>query len=201
MDVVSLLTVVLIVALALFAIIKLGGLSGGRCQNICPKLQEKSRDLWKEHGDLTREFARRYLADDPRAPAILDRLMHNQEKIGDFVEDLAPGSGGNLTALLREHIAGAGAILADLKGCRDATSSIAAWRDNGRRLSRALSRALALPYDAVAQMMERHLDTTLNMVTLHIQGRHLAEKEAVREVMEHLQMMADAMVSKSKCMC
>lgn len=202
MDPAAVLLTVVLVALLLFAMISIFGRPKKACDQVCPRLREASRRLWKDHGDLTREFARRYLANDPSASGYLDALMKNQEEIGDFIEqELAPGSGRRITALLKEHIAGAGEILADISHGHDYSQSVDRWRANGAQVADRLSRALGLPKRDLQDMMTKHLDTTLTMVSQHVAKHHVAEKDAVDAVMHHLEAMADAMVSKARCMC
>jgi hypothetical protein len=74
-------------------------------------LKQEMRALWTDHVVWTRSYIVAALADQPDAKAAENRLMRNQEDIGNAVGNIygAP-AGRQLTTLLKEHIT----IAADL---------------------------------------------------------------------------------------
>jgi hypothetical protein len=169
---------------------------------MCPKAMMESRNLWRDHGELTRLFIVKYLNDMPGQDNILDKLMQNQEDIGRFIAKTSSEERGEqITGLLKEHINQAAVILKDAKNNEDIKEDMAKWKSNGEEIANAMASALGLSENKLQAMMNTHLDTTLDEAVCHIKKDHSGEQEAYRKVMEHLQMMADYLVSNVKCKC
>src|SRR3954466_9448429 len=78
-------------------------------------LKTNFRKLWADHGIYTRLYIIAYLTSNPDVSVIAERLMRNQEDLGNAVSQvLGNRVGDQLTILLKEHITGAVKILTDL---------------------------------------------------------------------------------------
>ena len=63
------------------------------------------RKLWTDHVVWTRDYIVAAIGDQPDAQAAANRLMKNQEDIGNAVAtDYGAAAGQQLTMLLKEHI-------------------------------------------------------------------------------------------------
>ena len=79
-------------------------------------VHDTMRQLWEEHVLWTRLFIVSAVFDSPDLPATTDRLLRNQDDIGNaFKSFFGSSAGDRLTALLRQHILQAAAIIADAK--------------------------------------------------------------------------------------
>jgi hypothetical protein len=125
------------------------------------------------------------------------RLLHNQEDIGNAIKPYYGRRAGNrLTALLKEHIAGAVELLQAAKAGDDAKFATAkqAWYRNGRRIARFLSNANPrfLPFAATNRLMKGHLDQTLDEAAHRLGGDFAADIRDYDRIHRHILMMADA---------
>src|SRR5918995_863408 len=69
------------------------------------KLVLALRDLWVDHTDWTRMYIVSFLADLPDTDVVAQRLLKNQEDIGDAIKPFYGEDAGNkLTDLLNGHI-------------------------------------------------------------------------------------------------
>src|SRR5215210_8895438 len=74
--------------------------------------QDAMRKLWEDHVTWTRLAIISFAHDLPDLPATQDRLLRNQADIGNAIKPYYGRAAGNeLTALLKEHITGAVALL------------------------------------------------------------------------------------------
>src|SRR5262245_65524942 len=70
------------------------------------QLHQDMRKLWTEHTVWTRDYIVAAVDDRPDAQAAANRLMKNQEDIGNAVAAYyGQGAGQQLTSLLKQHIA------------------------------------------------------------------------------------------------
>src|SRR5262245_26871053 len=93
---------------------------GGNCKLDCDgnkqltllQLQDSMRALWTDHVAFTRFFIIESVAELPGASATAERLLRNQDDIGDAIKPFYGDAAGEmLSKLLREHIVGAVAVL------------------------------------------------------------------------------------------
>jgi hypothetical protein len=99
-------------------------------------------------------------------PVAVDRLLRNQDDIGDAIKPFyGDAAGAELSRLLREHITGAADLLAAAKaGDADAVAeATAAWYANGDAIATFLATANPRNWDLdeMKAMMRDHLDLTL----------------------------------------
>jgi hypothetical protein len=155
------------------------------------------RKLWEDHITWTRLAIVSFAADLPDFDLTAARLLRNQEDIGNAIKPYYGRRAGNrLTALLKEHIAGAVELLKAAKAGDDAGFATAktAWYANGREIARFLSRANPrfLPFRSVLRLMRGHLDQTLDEAAHRLNGDFAADIRDYERIHEHILMMADA---------
>jgi hypothetical protein len=160
--------------------------------------QDDMRELWEDHVTWTRLAIVSIVDDLPDQEATVARLLRNQDDIGDAIAPYyGREAGDRLTALLREHITGAAALLAAAKSGEDAAVEAAsgAWYRNGDQVADFLAGANpdAWPKDVLRGMMRTHLDDTLAEATLRMQGDHAAEVRVYDKIHAHILRMADAL--------
>jgi hypothetical protein len=161
------------------------------------RFHDRMRKLWEDHITWTRLAIVSFAADLPDFDRTAARLLRNQTDIGDAVEPYYGRRAGNrLTALLKEHIAGAVELLKAAKAGDTASfaSAKTAWYRNGRQIARFLSRANPrfLPFTAVNPMMKGHLDQTLAEAAHRLNGDFAADIRDYEHIHRHILRMADA---------
>lgn len=163
------------------------------------RLHDRMRKLWEDHITWTR-LAIVSFADLPDFDLTAARLLRNQTDIGNAIKPYYGRRAGNrLTALLKEHIAGAVELLKAAKA-GDSTafaSAKTAWYRNGRQIARFLSRANPrfLPFPATNSMMKGHLDQTLAEAAHRLGGDFVADIRDYEQIHHHILRMADAISS------
>ncbi len=170
------------------------------CTHSGLQLKEDLRKIWDDHVFWTREVILTAATSDPAGPLVgqaVARLMKNQEDIGGAVALFyGEAAGMELTRLLKDHIQYAIDLVVAAKAGDSDKQGVAndAWYANAKDISKFLSDANPTywPYDAVLDMMNKHLDlTTVEAVDL-LQGNYekaIADFEAVRE---EIIMMSDS---------
>jgi hypothetical protein len=160
-------------------------------------LKQDMRKLWTDHVVWTRSYIVAAVADQPDAQAAANRLMKNQEDIGNAVGSIYGASAGQqLTTLLKEHISIAADIIKAAKA-GDKTGQQAAdakWQQNGVAIAEFLSKANPnWPRATLVDMMKTHLSTTTNEVVARLTKNWDADVRAYDEVYRHILMMSDAL--------
>jgi hypothetical protein len=161
------------------------------------RFHDHMRKLWEDHITWTRLAIVSFAADLPDFNRTAARLLRNQTDIGNAVKPYYGRRAGNrLTALLKEHIAGAVELLKAAKAGDSAAfaSAKTAWYRNGRQIARFLSRANPrfLPFTAVNPMMKGHLDQTLAEAADRLGGNFAADIRDYEHIHRHILRMADA---------
>ena len=159
-------------------------------------LKQDMRKLWTDHVVWTRDYVVAALADAPGAKASANRLLKNQEDIGNAVAAYygAP-AGKELARLLKEHITIAVDVVNAAKAGDKAAlgAADARWQKNGDDIAGFLSKANPhLPRAAVADMMKMHLSTTTAEVVARLNKDWEGDIRAYDKVYEHILMMSDA---------
>ena len=107
-------------------------------------LKQDMRKLWTDHVVWTRDYIIAAVAGQPDAQAAANRLMKNQEDIGNAVGKIygAP-AGKQLTTLLKEHITIAVDLIKAAKAGDKAgqQAADAKWQQNGVAIADFLSKA------------------------------------------------------------
>ncbi len=159
-------------------------------------LHDAMRKLWEDHIVWTRMVIVSVADDLPDTSAAVDRLLRNQDDIGDAIKPFYGEEAGEaLSALLREHIAGAADLLAAAKA-GDATAvgeARAAWYANGDEIAAFLADANPRNWELgeMQAMMREHLDLTLEEALARLEGRYADDIAAYDKVHLAILGMAD----------
>ena len=160
-------------------------------------LKQDMRKLWTDHVVWTRDYIIAAVGDQPDAKAAANRLLRNQEDIGNAVAIFygAP-AGQQLTTLLKEHITIAVDLIKAAKAGDKAAQQQAdgRWQENAVQIADFLSKANPnWPKATLTDMMKKHLSTTTNEVVARLNKNWEADVRAFDEVYEHILHMADAL--------
>ena len=159
-------------------------------------LHDGMRKLWEDHITWTRLAIVSFAHDLPDLPATQDRLLRNQVDIGNAIKPYyGPAAGNRLTALLKEHIVGAVALMAAAKAGDQALieQRSAAWYANGTEIADFLHDANPRHWSkaTMRQMMKTHLDDTLSEAVNRLQGDYAADARDYDRIHDHILKMAD----------
>ena len=154
------------------------------------------RKLWEDHVTWTRVYIIAAIADLPEADAAAQRLLQNQEHIGDAIKPFYGNEAGEqLTALLRDHILTAADLLAAAKSGDAARFEEAneRWYDNANQIAAFLSIANPehWPLVDMQSMMKSHLDLTLEEATARLNEDWAGDVAAYDKVHDEILHMAD----------
>jgi hypothetical protein len=168
-------------------------------------LHDAMRELWEDHIVWTRMVIVSVVDDLPDVPLAVDRLLANQDEIGDAVKPFyGDAAGEGLTALLHEHITGAADVLAAAKSGDAAAveTASAAWYANGDEIAAFLAAANPdhWPLGEMQIMMRDHLDLTLAEAVARLEGRYaddIAAYDAIHAQILHMaDMLSDGIVAQ-----
>jgi hypothetical protein len=159
-------------------------------------LHDKMRRLWEDHITWTRLFIVSATADLPDTAATTQRLLRNQDDIGDAIKPFyGRAAGERLTTLLKEHITIAAALVGAAKAGDEGAVERhnAAWHRNANRIAGFLSKANPRhwPRREMRSMMRDHLDLTLTEAVAHLERDHRADIRAYDRVHSQILKMAD----------
>ena len=152
------------------------------------------RKLWEDHIVWTREFIVSFAADGADLSAVTDRLLRNQDDIGDAIKPFyGDAAGEQLSALLRDHILGAAALLDAATNGGDVDAASNAWYDNADAIAEflAVANPRAWPVGETKAMMKDHLDLTLAEAVNRLQGNFAADIAKYDEIHVQILHMAD----------
>jgi hypothetical protein len=160
-------------------------------------LKENMRKLWTDHVVWTREYIIAAVAGQPDAQSAADRLLQNQEHIGNAVAKYyGTAAGQQLTMLLKQHIAIAvdvvkAAKAGDKAGLKEAGDR---WQQNGVEIADFLNKANPnWPRATLVEMMTRHLSTTTTEVEARLNRNWDDDVKAFDAVYDHILVMSDAL--------
>lgn len=162
-------------------------------------LHQAMRALWEQHMEWTYATVAALAAGTPGVTATLDRLLQNQNDIGDAIKPYyGKKAGVALTKLLRTHITDAVPVLTaaqsgDQTGLNKA---IKAWKANAKKIADFL--AAANPHwgkSDMEMMMAKHIDQTVAYAAAQIQGHYARSIRLYGHAENHMLRMAD-MLSK-----
>jgi hypothetical protein len=156
------------------------------------------RKLWEDHITWTRLAIVSFAGGLPDLQATEARLLANQVDIGNAIKPYYGRTAGNrLTALLKEHILGAVALLQAAKaGDQSAIGTAsAAWYANANQIADFLHAANphAWSRTMMRAMMKTHLDQTLAEAQHRLQGDFAADVRDYDAVHRHILEMADTL--------
>ena len=201
---VALVVLVLVVAFASAPDISLAAVRGGRAKvvmvnsNSAIALRMAMRKLWEDHITYTSFYITSALAGNDDAGKVAERLLKNQEDLGNAIKPVYGEAAGNkLTALLKDHILIAvDLVKAAKEGNKEATEAAdKKWHKNGEDIAEFLSGANPVnwPKKALTDMMFAHLAVTKDAVVAKLKKDHAAAIVAYDKGHDHILMMADAL--------
>jgi hypothetical protein len=163
------------------------------------------RGLWEDHIVWTRMAIIGIVDDRPDQAFAVERLLRNQDDIGDAVKPFyGVDAGEALTALLREHILGAADLLAAAKsGDADAIQVASdAWYANADEIGAFMADANPRHWDRAEMqaMMRHHLDLTFAEAAARLgadYGRDIRAYDEIHAQILHMaDMLSDGIVSQ-----
>ena len=161
------------------------------------QLHQDMRKLWTDHTVWTRDYIIAAVDDKPDAMAAANRLMKNQEGIGNAVAVYyGTAAGQQLTSLLKQHIGIAVDLIKAAKAGDQAAQKAAndKWQQNAVDIATFLSKANPnWPNGVLVDMMKMHLATTTDEVVARLKHDWDADVRAYDAVYHHILMMADAL--------
>jgi hypothetical protein len=154
------------------------------------------RHLWEDHIVWTRMVIVSMVEELPDQAVATDRLLRNQDDIGDAIRPFyGEAAGEQLSTLLREHIVGAATLLDAAKAGDSAAveEAAAAWYANGDEIAAFLNRANPgnWPLAEMQAMMRDHLDLTLAEAVARLEGRYADDVVAYDAIHVQILHMAD----------
>jgi hypothetical protein len=160
-------------------------------------LHQAMRKLWADHVVWTRGYIIAAVAGTPDATAALNRLMKNQEDLGNaIVPYYGAAAGTKLTGLLKDHISIAGEVVTAAKANDSAKLADAdrRWHSNAADIAAFLSGANPhLSRTALVNMLNEHLALTTQEATFRLQQRWNEDVMKFDEIFNQAMMMADAL--------
>lgn len=167
------------------------------CTTKVVTLEKDLRKLWEDHITWTRLFIISDLADLPDKSAVAERLLKNQDDLGDAIKGLYGAEAAKkLAQLLRDHILIAVEVVdaakADNKQALDTASK--KWTANADDLAKFLSDANPfLPYGVLQDMLHKHLELTTGEVVSRLKKDWKADIDFYDKGHEHMLMLSDAL--------
>ena len=154
------------------------------------------RRLWEDHITWTRLFIVSASSDLPDRQATTERLLRNQQDIGDAIKPFyGRAAGERLTSLLREHILVAADLLASAKAGDQAAVErhSSAWYRNADQIGTFLNNANPdhWPRREMRSMMREHLDLKLKEAVAHLERRHRTDIRTYDRIHRQILQMAD----------
>lgn len=155
------------------------------------------RKLWEDHISYTRNYIISALADLPDGDAVAQRLLKNQDDIGDAIKPYyGEDAGKKLSALLRDHILIATEVVKAAKASNQTQLADAQkkWSANGRDIAAFLSGANPnWPKGDLEAMLQKHLDLTTGEVVGRLKKDWNADIKSYDEGHAHMLMFADVL--------
>jgi hypothetical protein len=159
------------------------------------ELRIAQHDLWTEHVVWTRQYIVASVADAPDAQVAAERLLKNQEDIGNAIKPVyGQEAGDKLTALLKDHILIAVDLLNAGKAGDNAALEAAEnrWQTNADEIATFLSEANPnWSKEEMVSMLNEHLSLTKSEAVARLTGDYVADAAAFDAIFKHAVSMAD----------
>lgn len=149
--------------------------------------------LWNDHGVWTHEAIVELANDAPTKDLVSERLLKNQEDIGNAIAPVYGNKAGNqLTKLLKEHILISVDVVNAAKNnkMKELKTAQAKWDKNARQIAKFLAKANSnFTYNDLIKMLREHLDLT-TQEALAILKKDKAQEillyDKVRKQLDHM---------------
>ena len=159
------------------------------------QLRMAMHKLWEDHIVWTRNVILNIMDDLPGTEQAVNRLLSNQDDIGNAVKPFYGEEGGKeLTRLLREHITTAADLLKAAKTGNNSAFDAAnkKWSANADEISDFLSKANPnWKLNDMKKMMHDHLTLTTDEAVARLKKDYAADVKAYDKVHDEILMMAD----------
>jgi hypothetical protein len=161
------------------------------------ELRDGMRKLWSDHVIWTRMFIVSSVANMPEAGLNAERLLKNQQDIGDAIKPYyGDAAGEKLADLLKQHIL----IAADIVTAAKAGDSAALdagekkWADNSDDIAVFLSSANPnWPKKNLQDMLSQHLNLTKSELLARINSDYPGDIKVFDTIYTQILMMADTL--------
>ena len=151
--------------------------------------------LWEDHIVWTRNVILNIMDDLPGTDQAVNRLLQNQDDIGNAVKPFYGEAGGKeLTRLLREHITVAADLLTAAKASNNSAFEAAnkKWFVNADEISGFLNKANPnWKLEDMKKMMHDHLNLTTEEAVARLKKDYTADVKAYDKVHDEILLMAD----------
>lgn len=159
------------------------------------KLKTDMQKVWIDHTIWTRSYIVSAISNRPDQQDVLNRLLQNQQDIGDLIKPFYGEAAGNkLADLLREHILIAGKIVAAAKAGNqsDVKKLEADWHHNADDIAKFLSTANPnWQFKELQEMLYTHLQLITEIVLDCLKGDWKADIAATDKNEIHMIHLAD----------
>ena len=159
------------------------------------QLRMAMHKLWEDHIVWTRNVILNIMDDLPGTEQAVNRLLSNQDDIGNAVKPFYGEAGGKeLTRLLKEHITTAADLLKAAKTGDNSAFDAAnkKWSANADEISGFLSKANPnWKLNDMKKMMHDHLTLTTDEAVARLKKDYPADVKAYDKVHDEILMMAD----------
>ena len=159
------------------------------------QLRMAMHKLWEDHIVWTRNVILNIMDDLPGTEQAVNRLLQNQDDIGNAVKPFYGEAGGKeLTRLLREHITIAADLLKAAKAGNNSAFDAAnkKWFANADEISNFLNKANPnWKLNDMKKMMNDHLTLTTDEAVARLKKDYVADVKAYDKVHDEILMMAD----------
>jgi hypothetical protein len=159
-------------------------------------LQAGMRKLWEDHITYTRNYIISALGDLEDQQAVVERLMKNQEDIGQAVAPFyGDEAGAKLTSLLKDHISQAAEVVGAAKsGSKDLQALQDKWSANGKEIAAFLAGANPnWPQATLEEMLHKHLHFMTGEVVGRLKKDWVADISSYDQGHDHMLMFADTL--------
>jgi hypothetical protein len=121
------------------------------------KLLNQSLELWFNQIYQTREYMLSYFQISSNVQPCLDRLIQNQQDIGNFLGNyLGTTTGATIAELFTEHIN----ILPKVLASANTSQQTPDWSENMEKIALSLSTALKADFKGLNIILQKYLDLT-----------------------------------------
>jgi hypothetical protein len=155
------------------------------------------RELWVDHVVWTRQYIVAAVTDAPDTNFAAERLLNNQDDIGDAIKPFyGDEAGEQLSSLLKDHILIAVDILDAAKAGDNAglEESEEKWYDNADDIATFLSDANPnWPKEHMVSMLNDHLAITKTEAVARLTGDYETDVAAFDEIHRQAMVMADGL--------
>ena len=159
------------------------------------QLRMAMHKLWEDHIVWTRNVILNIMDDLPGTDQAVNRLLSNQDDIGNAVKPFYGEAGGKeLTRLLKEHITTAADLLKAAKTGNNSAFDAAnkKWSANADEISDFLSKVNSnWKLNDMKKMMHDHLTLTTDEAVARLKKDYAADVKAYDKVHDEILMMAD----------